>query len=85
MYAPVVPAKNIPDSRPKWAKCFQTKNAQKPHPLAGTYLYGLYKGLPPGPDPFQRPRPGLKMSEENSILVRLTIQRTGRHNATKNL
>ena len=52
MYAPIVPAKTIPDSRPKWAKCFQTKNAPKPYPLGGTYLYGLYKGLPPGPDPF---------------------------------
>ena len=58
---------------------------QKRYPLGGTYLYGLYKGLPPCPDPFQRPRPGLKMSEENSILVRLMIQRTGRHNSTKNL
>ena len=34
---------------------------------------------PLGPDPFhecQRPRPGLKMGEENSILVRLLTQRT---------
>ena len=31
----VVPAKTIPNSRPKWV---------------GTYLYGLYKGVPP-PDP----------------------------------
>ena len=69
---------------------FQTKmgkvfSDQKRYPLGGTYLYGLYKGLPPGPDPFQRQRPGLKMSEENSILIRLMIQRTGRHNSTKNL
>ena len=28
MYAPVVPSKTIPDSRPKWAKCFQTKKVQ---------------------------------------------------------
>ena len=46
MYAPVVPSKTIPDSRPKWVKCFQTKKAQKPFPLGGTYLYGLYKGVP---------------------------------------
>ena len=32
MYAPVVPSKTIPDSRPKWAKCFQTKKAQTPYP-----------------------------------------------------
>ena len=31
---------------------FQTKKAQKPYPLSGTYLYGLYKGVPPGSDPF---------------------------------
>ena len=47
MYAPVVPSKTIPDSRPKWGKCFQTKKAQKPYPLGNTYLYGLYKGVPP--------------------------------------
>ena len=32
----VVPAKTIPNSRPKWV---------------GTYLYGLYKGVPPRPLP----------------------------------
>ena len=32
MYAPVVPSKTIPDSTPKWAKCFQTKKAQTPYP-----------------------------------------------------
>ena len=26
---------------------FQTKTAQKPYPMGGTYLYGLYKGVPP--------------------------------------
>ena len=36
MYAPVVPSKTIPDSRPKWAKCFQTKKAQK------SYLSGRH-------------------------------------------
>ena len=40
------------ESRPKWAKCFMTKNAQKPYLLGRTYLYGLYKGVPPGPDHF---------------------------------
>ena len=47
MYTPVVPLKTIPDSRPKWVKCFQTKKAQKPYPLGNTYLYSLYKGVPP--------------------------------------
>ena len=28
--------------------CFQTKKAQKSYPLGGTYLYSLYKGVPPG-------------------------------------
>ena len=32
MYAPVVPSKTIPDSTPKWAKCFQTKKAQNSYP-----------------------------------------------------
>ena len=27
---------------------FQTKTAQKPTRWGGTYLYGLYKGVPPG-------------------------------------
>ena len=83
MYAPVVPAKNTPDSRPKWAKCFQTKNAQKP---GAVHTYIAYiREYPQVPPPFRRPRPALKMSEENRILVRLMIQRTGRHNSTKNL
>ena len=31
---------------------FQTKKAQKnPGHLGGTYLYGLYKGIPPPPPP----------------------------------
>ena len=51
----------------------------------------LYKGVPPpppDPDPFHdcwRPRQGLRMGEENSILIRLMIQRTGQHTSTKNL
>ena len=32
MYTPVVSSKTIPDSRPKWAKCFQAKKAQKSYP-----------------------------------------------------
>ena len=28
---------------------FQTKTAQKPTRQSGTYLYGLYKGVPPPP------------------------------------
>jgi len=28
---------------------FQTKALQKPYPLGCTYLYGLYKGVPPSP------------------------------------
>ena len=47
-----VPSRSSLESRPKWAKCFQTKNAQKPYLLGRTYLYGLYKGVPPGPDHF---------------------------------
>ena len=36
---------------------FQTKKAQKPYHLAGgTYLCGLYKGVPPRPPPLP-PRP----------------------------
>ena len=41
MYAPVVPAKTIPDSRPKWAKYFQTKNAQNPT-LWAVHTYMAY-------------------------------------------
>ena len=78
MYAPVVPSKTIPDFR---QKCFQTKRPQTP-------TLPLCKGVPPDPDPFhdcQRPGQGLKMGKENSILIRLMIQRTGRHTSTKNL
>ena len=28
---------------------FQTKTAPKPYPMGGTYLYGLYKGVPTPP------------------------------------
>ena len=46
MYAPVVPSKTIPDSRPKWGKCFQTKKAQKPYPLGNTYLMAYIREYP---------------------------------------
>ena len=49
-YAPVVPSKTIPDSRPKLAKCIPVFTPKRPknHTLWGnTYLYGLYKGVPP--------------------------------------
>ena len=36
------------------------------------------------PKKLERPVPGLKMGEENRILVRLMIQRTGRHTSTQN-
>ena len=40
----LVPSKTIPDSRPKWRK--------NPTRWRGTYLHGLYKGVPPlGPPP----------------------------------
>ena len=49
----------------------------------------LHKGVPPpDPDPFHdcwRPRQGLRMGEENSILIPLMIQRNGRDTSTKNL
>ena len=32
----------------KFYTSFQTKTAQKPYPLGGTYLSGLYKEYPPG-------------------------------------
>ena len=49
---PVVPSKTIPDSRTKWAKCrpvFRPKRLKYIYILrGGTYLYGLYRGVPPG-------------------------------------
>ena len=50
----VVPSKTIPDSRPIWAKCipvFRPKRRKTPPRRGGTYLYGLYKGVPPPPPP----------------------------------
>ena len=51
-YTPVVPSKTIPDSRPKWAKCilvFRPKRRKNPTRRGGTYLYSLYKVVPPLP------------------------------------
>ena len=51
-YAPEVPSKTTPDSRPKWAKCIPLLKRPKNHTRrGGKYLYGLYnlyKGVPPG-------------------------------------
>ena len=49
-YIPVVPSKIIPNSRLKWAKCrpvFRSKRRKNPTRWGGTYLFGLYKGVPP--------------------------------------
>ena len=46
----LVPWKTIPDSRPKWSKCitvFRPKRLKNPTRWGDTYLYGLYKGVPP--------------------------------------
>ena len=51
-YIPVVPSKTILDSRLKWAKCiqvFRAKQRKNPTRWGGTYLFGLYKGVPPPP------------------------------------
>ena len=48
----VAPSKTIPDSRPKWAKCipvFRLKRPKNPTRWGDTYIYGLYKGVPPPP------------------------------------
>ena len=40
-----------PHSRPKWAKCIpvvRPKRRKNPTRWSGTYLYSLYKGVPPG-------------------------------------
>ena len=66
----------------KMGKMFTDRKGPKPLP------FPYIKEYPPDPVPFhdcQRPRQGLKMGEENSILIRLMIQRTVRHTSTKNL
>ena len=55
----VVASKTIPDSRPKWTKSipvFRPKRLKNPTLWGGTYLYGLYKGvpLPPGGQGLER-------------------------------
>ena len=56
--ATAVPLKTMPDSRPKWAKStpvFRPKGRKTPgkNPTrwGGTYLYGLYREVPPPPSP----------------------------------
>ena len=47
-----VPWKTINRIETKMSKVytrFRTKTAQEPYPMGGTYLYGLYKGVPPPP------------------------------------
>ena len=49
-YTPVVPLKTIPDSRPEWVKSitlFRPKGRKSPTLRGRTYLYGLYRGVPP--------------------------------------
>ena len=69
MYALVVPSNQ--------------KRSKNPTLWSGTYLYSLYKGVPPPVlIPFmiiETELAGLRMGVENSTLVRLVIQRTGRH------
>ena len=53
-YIPVVPSKTIPDSRPKWTKSipiFRPKRHKNPTLCGGTYLCGLYNGVPPPDTP----------------------------------
>ena len=53
LYAPVVPLNTIPDLRPmvKVYTRFQTKTAENHTLWGGTYLYSLYRGVPPTPRP----------------------------------
>ena len=47
-----IPSKTIPDSRPKWEKCipvYRPKGRKNPTRWSGTYLYGLYTGVPRPP------------------------------------
>ena len=69
---------------------FQTKMGKVFSDQKGPKLlpFPYIREYPPDPDPFHdcwRPRQGLQMGEENSILIRLMIQRTGRDTSTKNL
>ena len=88
MYAPVVPSN--PDQNEQ--SVFRPKRPKiLPFGAAHTYMAYIreYSDFPssPGPNPShdcKRPVPGLKMGEENRILVRLMIQRTERHTSTQN-
>ena len=82
MYAPVGYLKTIRYSKPKWAKCFQTtKTAHKPYHVGRQIrIWLIYESTPP---PRAWPLAWLleteamsKMGVENSIFVRLLIQRT---------
>ena len=49
-YSPIATLNTINYSWPKWAHLFSDQNGTKNHTLwDGTYLYGLYKGVPPPP------------------------------------
>ena len=51
---------SIPNSRPKWAKCIPVSDQHGAKTLSdrgGTYLYGLYKGIPHHPLPPTPPTP----------------------------
>ena len=64
-YTPVVTSKTIPDSRPKWAKyipVFRPKRRKSPTRLGGTYIYGLYKGVPPRALNRHQPPSNIRMS-----------------------
>ena len=49
---------------------FQTKTAQNPHPMGGTYLYGLYKGVQPPPPP--PPTRGGATESIRQVMIRLS-------------
>ena len=66
----VVPSKTIPDSRPKWAKCIQTKTTQKrtlPCWAAHTFM-ALVREYPPPP----RPPAGSTMKFHSSFTFALS-------------
>ena len=47
-----VTSRTVPDSKPKWAKSipvFRPKGRKNPFLWGGTYIYGLYKGVPSPP------------------------------------
>ena len=53
-----IPSETIPDSRPRWEKCqpvFRPKRCKNPTCRDGTYLYGLYTGVPLPPRAWGEP------------------------------